>query len=110
MSTDDLQHAETEAGDEKVAETRKKRLSDEAQYAEDLRQIMATPAGRRVMRRLIERAGCFRLSYAGESTHATSFNEGKRDQGNRLFAELEQAAPNEWLLMLRESKQPKKSP
>lgn len=79
------------------------------QEVEDLREVMSTPAGRRFVHRVLGLCGTFRLSFAGEQTHATAFNEGKRSVGNQLFAEVEAVSPNQFLNMLREAQRVKKS-
>lgn len=45
------------------------------------------------MWRILARAGIYQLSYAGEQTHAAAFNEGRRDQGLQLLADLERVDP-----------------
>lgn len=106
MSDDAPPTVTTEEDGQAVKDGRKiKRL----QEVEDMRAVMSAPAGRRFVHRMLGLCGTFRLSFAGEQTHATAFNEGKRSVGNQLFAELEAVSPAQFLDMLREAQQPKKS-
>jgi hypothetical protein len=74
-----------------------------AQQAEDLREIMASPAGRRLMWRLLDRAGLYRLSHAGEATHQTAFAEGARNFGLALLDELTAHCHTSYLQMVAET-------
>jgi hypothetical protein len=61
---------------------------------EDLLQFLKTESGRRVLFQIIYvDAGIRGLSFAGEQTHATAFNEGQRNVGQRLLARCEIASP-----------------
>jgi hypothetical protein len=73
------------------------------QAAADLKAVMADPAGRRFVWRLLELAGIYRASFAGESTHATAFNEGQRSGGLRMLSEIFSACPGSYELMVKEA-------
>jgi hypothetical protein len=68
----------------------------------DLQSLMDTAHGRRFMWRLFDLAGVFRLSYAGEATHATAFAEGGRQIGNVLLADVHRLCPGKYELMVLE--------
>lgn len=68
----------------------------------DLKGIMATRQGRRFIKRLLDVAGVFVLTHAGEMTHASAFNEGQRSFGNRLLAQAMSWCLEEYVQMLRE--------
>jgi hypothetical protein len=68
----------------------------------DLLSLMNTVQGRRFMWRLLDLAGVFRLSYAGEATHATAFAEGGRQIGNVLLADIHRLCPVKYQLMVSE--------
>jgi hypothetical protein len=68
-------------------------LAWQQQLQADRAVLLTMPAFCRVMHEVLAEAGVFRLSFAGESTHATAFNEGQRNVGLRLLAELERAEP-----------------
>ena len=71
---------------------------------EDLTKLMDTAHGRRFMWRLLGQCGVFRLSYSGELA-STSFNEGQRNIGLGLFAEIMAHCPHLYLLMAEEAKE-----
>ena len=66
----------------------------------DVRWLMAHAEGRRIVWRLLEHAGIYRTSFTGNS--GTFFNEGRRDVGLFLLAEVHEAAPQAYTKMLRE--------
>lgn len=47
------------------------------QEVADLKWLMGNRQGRRIMARLLDKTGVYRLSFTGD-THTTDFNEGKR--------------------------------
>lgn len=89
-------------GDEAQAKTSRKRekLRNE-QDREDVRVVMSTPGGRRFLARLLERSGINRSSFTGNAN--TYFNEGQRNLGLFLQAELVDTSPDLYLTMLSES-------
>lgn len=92
-----------------TAKTTEQQREEDAQNArikranevEDFRAVMGTPAGQRVMRRIIEQAGIFRLSFAGEHPHTTSFNEGARNIGLFLTNEIIEICPEKWVELMK---------
>lgn len=71
------------------------------QWEEDLKWLVAHPAGRRVVCRLLEEAGTFRTSFhASGSTMA--FNEGRKQTGYFLTGALMEIAPESYLKLLKE--------
>ena len=68
----------------------------------DLRKILSIPEGRRFYWELLTKAGVFRTSFTGTST--TYFNEGKREIGLQLLAELMEVKPEAFTQMQREYK------
>ena len=87
---------------------RERRRSDAQQVAErvrqqeldDIRELMATALGRRIMWRLLAMSGVYRLSYTGNSE--TYFREGQRSVGLRLIADIHEACPEAYVEMLKE--------
>ena len=69
---------------------------------DDVRFVMNAPQGRRFMNRLIEFCGVNRSSFTGNST--TFFNEGQRNVGLMLFADVEESCPELYLLMRQEAR------
>lgn len=68
----------------------------------DLQWVMSDQRGRRHVWRQLELAGVYRLSYTGDA-HSTDFNEGQRNTGLRLMADLTQHCQREYHQMLKEN-------
>lgn len=77
---------------------------DNRQDHEDLRAVLETPTGRRVMRRVLD--AC-RLEHSSFNTNALAmaFNEGARSVGLHLLRDIQEALPDHWMILLHE-KQP----
>lgn len=80
------------------------RKAQRDQEAADYGWLMADKRGRRIVAGLLERAGVFRSSFAGENSHATAFNEGQRNAGLVLLATINDHAPKGYALMLEETR------
>jgi len=72
------------------------------QEAQDVRDVMATIQGRRLLCKVIERSGIYKCSSTGQ-TNTTFFNEGGRNQGLQLLLEIIKNAPESYQLMLKEN-------
>lgn len=68
---------------------------------EELRQILETYGGRAYVWRLLEKCGVYKISMTGNSY--TFFNEGKREVGLEVLAEVFDANPNVYTLMRQEA-------
>jgi hypothetical protein len=90
------------AGGNQARRLKKRGRLAEQQLKADYCALMATRAGRNVMWGLLEEAGLFLVSFAGDS-HATAFNEGMRNAGLRLFGRLRAWCPEDYTLMATES-------
>lgn len=66
----------------------------------DLRELVKSSAGRRVLWRLLEHCGVFRSIWSNSAL--IHFNEGKRDTGLFLMHEIAEADPNGLLTMMSE--------
>lgn len=69
---------------------------------DDVRQIMSTEHGRRFIFKMLSRMGIYRCSFNGQS-NTTIFNEGARNQGLMLLADVQTAAPGSYLTMIKEN-------
>lgn len=69
---------------------------------EDLRWLMAHAQGRRFIWRLLDRAGIYRTSF-NSSGSVMAMNEGRREMGLFVLAEITEAAPESFLKLLREN-------
>jgi hypothetical protein len=65
------------------------------QQLSDIKAILATPEGTRFYKRALDKCGTFRLSFTGNSK--TFFNEGQRNIGNFLLAEMMEACPEKFV-------------
>ena len=72
------------------------------QESDDLKWLMNAKRGRRVMHRLLERAGVFQLSF-NTNAMTMAFNEGRRNEGLALTHKLMAACPEQWALMIKEN-------
>jgi hypothetical protein len=68
---------------------------------DDLRQLLSTKWGRRLIWRILEKTGQHRTSFTGNST--TFFNEGQRNIGLWLVDEVLLADTEKYLLMIKEN-------
>ena len=68
---------------------------------EDLRAVLDTAAGRRVLWSLLDAAGVYGASYTGEAI-STAYAEGRRAIGITLLQKIEDLAPGSFLTMQRE--------
>lgn len=92
-------------------EAARKRAADEAALAEqnlagDLKWLMSSPRGRRFMRWLLGFCGVRRLSF-NNSGSVTAFNEGQRNVGLALEANLLEHCHGSYLTMLEEQQKAK---
>ncbi|CAB4124532.1 hypothetical protein UFOVP65_11 [uncultured Caudovirales phage] len=67
---------------------------------EDFKWLMGSKRGRRIVWRLLERTGVYRSSFTGNSE--TFFREGQRNVGLMLMAQINEHAPDQYALMLKE--------
>lgn len=69
----------------------------------DLKEVMNMPEGRRFIWRMLGEAGVFRPSFVAGSSDTTAFNEGSRNFGLSLLAEIMAELPESFLTMQREA-------
>ncbi len=91
-----------DAGDRRQVERAEKAAkSVRRQRDEALRWLMADLRGRRIVWSLLGKAGVFRSSMAS-SPELTAFNEGRRDIGLALLADVMRLCPENYALMQSE--------
>ena len=83
--------------------------SDKAKLAhevelDDLKWLMSNKRGRRFVFRLLERAGVWRISF-NTNALTMAFNEGMRNDGLRLMAQITTHSAERYSEMLKESKE-----
>jgi len=71
--------------------------------AADVQWLMGDARGRRVVWRALEQAGVFRLSFDRDAM-VMAFAEGRRNEGLRMLALIESAAPESYILMQQEAR------
>lgn len=78
-------------------------------FIEDVKWLVSSPRGRRLVWWLLEKAGVSRTSFnsAGKS-ELMWFSEGQRNMGLMLQAQVLEHAPNAYMTMIDEHKQSKK--
>ena len=91
------------ADPEQVEQARQKVESANDKRLNDVREVLNTRRGRRFFWRYLEICGVFKTSNASE--HQIFYNEGMRNIGLQLLADVNEAAPNAYLLMLKESQE-----
>ena len=67
----------------------------------DLKWLMGSKRGRRIVWRLLDRAGVFRLSFNTNSM-TMAFNEGNRNEGLRILAQIHTLCPELYPVMVKE--------
>jgi hypothetical protein len=92
------------ADETQVRERGNKEKLRRAQELDDVREILRTKGGRRFYWRYLTDCGLFKTSMTGNSQ--TYFLEGQRNVGLKLLADMNQAAPEAYLLMQQEKDNP----
>lgn len=70
--------------------------------ADDVKWLMGGKRGRRIIWRLLEQSGVFRLSFDANSMRM-AFNEGNRNFGNRTLTMIHTHCPELYATMVREN-------
>ena len=91
------------ADPEQVQRAKEKVESFEDQRLNDVREVLNTKRGRRFFWRYLTICGVFKTSNADE--HQVFFNEGMRNIGLQLLADVNEAAPEAYLKMLQEAQE-----
>jgi hypothetical protein len=77
----------------------------EQQDEDDMRWLMADERGRRLIWHWLGDAGIFRSSYNADAL-TMAFNEGQRNRGLAIQAQVMRHAPEQFILMLAEAQSP----
>jgi hypothetical protein len=67
----------------------------------DFKWLMGSKRGRRVVWRLLDRAGVFRLSFNTNAMHM-AFAEGNRNEGLRILSQIHTHCPELYPVMMKE--------
>lgn len=87
-------------------ETRRKLERDTEES--DLKWLMDSKRGRRIVWRLLEQSGVFRMTFNTNALQM-AFAEGNRNAGNRLLAQVNQN-PAAYVLMMKEANERNANP
>ena len=71
---------------------------------EDVKWLMSSKRGRRIVYRLLQQAGVFRSSF-NTNAMQMAFNEGNRNQGLKLLADVTEQSPERYAEMIDEARQ-----
>lgn len=80
----------------------RERLAAESEIA-DIQWLMTSKRGRRIVHRLLDSAGVFRISFDPNALRM-AFNEGNRNQGNQLLALVTAHCPDRYAELMTEAK------
>jgi len=90
------------AGQEAARDEKQDRARLEAQVeADDIKWLMGSKRGRRIVRRLLERFGIWKSSFHPDAL-TMAFNEGRRNEGLALLAQVTGNSPDRYAEMLKE--------
>lgn len=91
-------------GQERAKADQAKRLKLARETEEsDLKWLLSSKRGRRIVWNLLDRAGVFRLSF-NTNAMTMAFQEGTRNEGLRLLAMINTHAPEAYQAMIEEQK------
>ena len=76
-------------------------------HLEVVQSLMGAEAGRAWLYEKLERCHIFQTSFVQGDPHATSFRLGENNIGLQLLADIQDAAPDDYVTMIKEAKQPK---
>lgn len=68
----------------------------------DIKWLMGSKRGRRIVWRLLEQAGVFQLSF-NTNAMQMAFNEGNRNFGNKTLSTIQASCPELFTIMLKEA-------
>jgi len=90
------------ADEDQIKDQSQKQKFRREREVNDIRSMLGTTEGRRFLWRLMEKCGVYRESFTGSSE--TFFLEGKRSIGLFVIAEIMDAEPEAYLLMIKENR------
>lgn len=90
--------------DKASVEEKKKHLARVRRYRElkDIKEVLSTPAGRRVWRRLLEECAPLRTSFVSGDSYASHILMGRQQIGIFCMCEMDDARPETYIEMARE--------
>lgn len=98
-----MAYVKNAADKDQVRRAQKKEQSDHERRLNDLRYVLNDRRGRRFLWKTMSDCGIFQTSFSS-STNVTFFNEGQRNVGLKILSDLNEAAPEVYVLMCEEEK------
>lgn len=92
--------------EEQVKRAEKKEAFKSNQNVDDMRFVLASAQGRRVLRKYLEACGVFRTSFS-ENVNQTLFLEGQRNVGLMLLNDINAADVMAYVKIMNEGKEGK---
>jgi hypothetical protein len=96
-----MDHDEAAIQEQRDKKAIKAKLSTETEL-DDIKWLMKTKRGRRIVWRQMTQAGVFQISFSTNAMQM-AFNEGNRNSGNRLLTLVNLAAPDLYMTMVTEN-------
>lgn len=87
---------------EQVREAKQKEVSQRERELNDLRSILNTKEGRRYLWRMM--GHCRTFSSVWHASAQIHYNSGMQDVGHYIMAEITEASPEAFFLMMKENK------
>jgi hypothetical protein len=97
-----LDPVDLDALDQRATELSEQQAIARAEEISDLRKVLSSESGRRLVKRLLERAGVFRISFTPGDQGVTAFNEGNRNLGLWVMAMVVDHCPEFLQAVLKE--------
>ena len=98
----DYDPTDVAAHEREKAESKAKARIEQATEDDDLKWLMSSRQGRRIVWRLLQRAGVFRLSF-NTNAMQMAFAEGNRNYGNALLGQVMKLCPDVYPRMVKEA-------
>lgn len=106
IEANDLAETPYDASDpEQVNKQRVKAGRRKTKRLEVIKALMSHKDGREWIYELLERGHIYHTSFVQGDSHASAFKEGERNITNQLLIDVTSAAPEEYLMMLKEAKE-----
>lgn len=108
LEAEELAEQPYDTSDPKQVNTaRKKAARVRREQREVVRELMSTTQGRAWLYQKLEECHIWTPSFVPADPYSTAFKEGERNIGARLLADIMDAAPDQYVAMVKEAKEPK---
>ena len=100
----DSERVAFDPGDHKQVQDRARQAKERLRESDAaIKTLMSSESGRTWMWDHLSACGLYRMSARSGDAHMTYFNEGERNVGLRLLAQLQRACPDLYFLMSKEN-------